>query len=357
MLLLFTAIVAALWVTILSPGAGTADVEVPNLVGRTYQDISTDPSLKFELEIVEQRHDSTYEEGVVIEQDPRVGKMVKEGSRIELVLSLGKRVETMPNYINWDYIDAERDMRELMEKTVSVTYVYEPSETVAQNKIIRTDPIAGQTITEGQMITFVVSQGTRTDTVKMPNLFGMTEEQARSTLTGYGLNVGIVDYEESDAYAPGIVIGQSMQADVEVPQGMTVNITLSKAVETTPPETEPPMEPVTEPPTEPVTEPPVDTTVETTNTGSGEPPLTSTVTDTTEPPVESYVDWTLMLPQGVEYPEQFLLEIYVDDIVMYSETVEKTDGAVTLRIRGTGTVRVDAYIDMTLYKSESIVIS
>lgn len=341
MLLLVTAIVAALWVTIFSPEAGTAEVPVPNLVGRTYQDVSTDSSLKFELVIADQKHDSTYDEGVIIDQNQPVGKKVKENSTIELVLSLGKRVETMPNYINWDYMEASQDIRTLMEKTVTVTYLYEASETVERNHIIRTDPIANQTITEGQTITFVISQGTKTDIVEMPNLFGMTEETARSTLSAYGLNVGIVDYEESDAYAPGIVIGQSTPAEVEVPQGMTVNITLSKAVETTPPETEPPTEPATEP----------------TDTSSSEPPQTSDATSSDTPPEEGYVDWTLMLPQGVEYPDQFLLEIYVDDIVMYSETVEKTSGAITLRIRGSGTVRVEAYIDTTLYKSESIVIS
>ena len=336
LLLVLAAVVAGLWITILSPEAGTAEIPVPKLVGRTYQDVSSDPSLKFELVVTARRHDSTYDEDVIIEQSQPLGKMVKEGSTIELTLSLGKRTLEMPNYINWDYIEANSDIRTKMEKTVSVTYLYEPSDTVQANKIIRTDPIAGQTVTEGQSICFVISQGTKTETVKMPNLLGMTEEQARSMLSSSNLNIGTVDTAISDSYAPGLVIEQSTPAEVEVPIGMTVNITLSRAPETTPPETDP----VTEP-SEVTTDP-------------SEPPVTD---PSTEPVEEGYVDWTLLLPQGLEYPDQFFLEIYVDDVVSYANTVEKSAGSVTLRIRGTGTVRVEAYIDTTLYKTEMIPIT
>ena len=336
LLLVLAAVVAGLWITILSPEAGTAEVPVPKLIGRTYQDVSNDKSLKFELVVTARRHDSTYDEDVIIEQSQPLGKMVKEGSTIELTLSLGKRTLEMPNYINWDYIEANSDIRTKMEKTVSVTYLYEPSDTVQANKIIRTDPIAGQTVTEGQSICFVISKGTKTDIVKMPRLLGMTEEQARSMLSSFHLNIGTVDTAISDAYAPGLVIEQSTPADVEVPIGMTVNITLSRAPETTPPETDP----VTEP-SEITTDP-------------SEPPVTD---PSTEPVEEGYVDWTLLLPQGLEYPDQFFLEIYVDDVVSYANTVEKSAGSVTLRIRGTGTVRVEAYIDTTLYKTEMIPIT
>ena len=336
LLLVLAAVVAGLWITILSPEAGTAEVPVPKLIGRTYQDVSNDKSLKFELVVTARRHDSTYDEDVIIEQSQPLGKMVKEGSTIELTLSLGKRTLEMPNYINWDYIEANSDIRTKMEKTVSVTYLYEPSDTVQANKIIRTDPIVGQTVTEGQSICFVISQGTKTDIVQMPSLLGMTEEQARSMLSSFHLNIGTVDTSISDAYAPGLVIEQSTPADVEVPIGMTVNITLSRAPETTPPETDPVTEPleITTDPSEPL------------------------VTDpSTEPVEEGYVDWTLLLPQGLEYPDQFFLEIYVDDVVSYANTVEKSAGSVTLRIRGTGTVRVEAYIDTTLYKTEMIPIT
>ena len=336
LLLVLAAVVAGLWITILSPEAGTAEVPVPKLIGRTYQDVSNDKSLKFELVVTARRHDSTYDEDVIIEQSQPLGKMVKEGSTIELTLSLGKRTLEMPNYINWDYIEANSDIRTKMEKTVSVTYLYEPSDTVQANKIIRTDPIVGQTVTEGQSICFVISQGTKTDIVQMPSLLGMTEEQARSMLSSLHLNIGTVDTAISDAYAPGLVIEQSTPADVEVPIGMTVNITLSRAPETTPPETDPVTEPL-----EITTDP-------------SEPPVTD---PSTEPVEEGYVDWTLLLPQGLEYPDQFFLEIYVDDVVSYANTVEKSAGSVTLRIRGTGTVRVEAYIDTTLYKTEMIPIT
>ncbi len=411
LLLVLAAVVAGLWLTILSPDSDGDDVAVPQLVGRTYQAVVEDKSLDFELVVVGQRYHSVYEKGVIIEQNQLLGKIVKAGSTIELVLSLGKRMENMPNYINWDYAEANKDLRTLMEKTVTVQYSYEPSDTVARNNIIRTIPISGQPITEGDVVTFVISQGTHTDTVPMPQLIGLTEDQARSLLSQYGLTIGIIDYEETDVHEPGRVLEQSTPATVEVPVGMTVNITLSKPVATEPPATEPPAtttppetttEPTTPPETttEPTTPPetttemttpevttpvptsepvttPADSTSETTSPSSTQESVSDTaMTDVTlipsvsqstapsEPPVTptettktGYVDWTLILPQGVEYPEQYLLEIYADDIPMYSGTVSKTDGSITLRIHGDGNVQIEAYIDTSIYKTETITIS
>lgn len=336
--LVVAAVVAAIWINILSPETGSREVPVPKLIGRTYLDVSGDSTLSFELVVREEKYDSTYEEGVIIDQNQPVGKIVKEGSTIELTLSKGKRSAEMPNYINWSYTEANNDLRALMEKTVSVVYDFEPSDTVQANKIIRTDPIAGQTITEGQVIRFVISQGTESDTLPMPNLLGQTEEQARSTLLGVGLNVGTVEYSISEDYPAGCVIDQSVQPDVPVPRGMTINLVLSRAPETTPPA-------IDEPTTPPESSTTTDSSPDTSSTG------------TTPPAVERSVDWTLLLPQGVDYPDQFLLEIYVDNVIQYSETVEKTTGSITLRLYGTGTVRVDAYIDTSLYKSETISIS
>ncbi len=410
LLLVLAAVVAGLWLMILSPDSNGDDVTIPQLVGRTYQAVAEDKSLDFELVIVGRRHHPTYDEGVIIEQNQLVGNIVKEGSRIELIVSLGKRVESMPNYINWDYAEANKDLRTLMEKTVTVQYSYEASETVARNNIIRTIPISGQPITEGDVVTFVISQGTHTDTVPMPQLIGLTEDQARSLLSQYGLTIGIVDYEETDVHEPGRVLEQSTPPTVEVPVGMTVNITLSKPVATEPPPTDPPAT-TTEPPettteptteattTEPPTEPPTESTTEPTTTEpptlppetTTEPPVTpeqttpptsdSETSDTTTPEVTlipsvsqstapseppatpeettkaGYVDWTLILPQGVEFPEQYLLEIYADGTPIYTGTVSKTDGSLTLRIHGDGAVRLEAYIDTSLYKTETITIS
>ena len=395
LLLLVSAVVAALWVTILSDDTDAEDVSVPRLIGRTYQDVATDPTLDFELVVIGQRHDSTYPEGYIIDQDQLIGKTVKEGSTIGLTLSLGKRMESMPNYINWDYTDANKDIRALMEKTVTVTYMYETSDTVARNSIIRTIPISNQPITEGDEIVFVISQGGKADTVPMPYLLGMTEEQARSTILSNGLTIGIIDYSPTDTTEPGRVLIQSTPNGAEVPHGMAVNLTISKAIETRPPETtteptttttettEPPTEPTTEsseetteptepPPesTDPSTEPSTEPTQQSTEppteppTQSTEPssepitiiPSTASTEPTTEP-VPAGVDWTLLLPQGAEYPEQFYLEITADGEVVYASNVEKSAGSVTVHIEGSGTVQVEVLIDSTLYKSEAIVLS
>ena len=91
-------------------------------------------------------------------------------------------------------------------------------------------------------------------------------------------------------------------------------------------------------------------------------PSVSQPDDTSEPPESTpatnlgYVDWTLILPQSVEFPDQYLLEIYADGLTIYAGTVSKTDAPLTLRIHGEGVVKLDVYIDTSFYKTETITI-
>jgi serine/threonine-protein kinase len=312
-LMVFLAMAAALWITIVSPTPDVKDVIVPDLLGRTYENVINDKSLDFEFVVVDRKYDSTYEKDVIIKQDQLAGSTVKAGSTIKLTLSLGKLSASMPDYTNTLYAEAYANIKSLMQDSITVKRVQEASDTITEGYVIRTNPARDQIIVAGQTVTFYVSAGPEIEMVEVPNLIDMRKELAEAELISKGFTIGDIEYQENDEYESGTVIGQSIEPQAKVPKGTEIILTVS--IRSTPETTLPPTE-ATEPPATEPTEPPVNTTV-----------------------------WTLTLPQGAEYPEEFVLKVYKDGELVFSNTVSKSDRTINITISGTGSVIMKAFIN------------
>ena len=100
----------------------------------------------------------------------------------------------------------------------------EPSDTVAVDRVIRTQPEADAPISEGDTVRVVVSSGTEQKAV--PVLIGQTRAEATATLQSVGLQLGAVTNEPSDRPA-GEVISTNPSAGVQVGVGSQVDLVLS----------------------------------------------------------------------------------------------------------------------------------
>jgi serine/threonine-protein kinase len=100
----------------------------------------------------------------------------------------------------------------------------QPSDTVAVDTVISTDPVAGASVHRGDTIDVVVSSGK--EQVAVPVLLGQTRQEATTTLTTAGLVLGAVSSEPSDQPA-GEVIRSNPTAGVQVGKGSQVDIVLS----------------------------------------------------------------------------------------------------------------------------------
>ncbi|MEI4271673.1 Stk1 family PASTA domain-containing Ser/Thr kinase [Klenkia sp. LSe6-5] len=101
----------------------------------------------------------------------------------------------------------------------------EASSTVAQGSVISTDPAAGQTVDEGTAVNLVVSAGP--DTVAIPNVIGLTEDEARANLENQGFDRVNSRQVASTATAGEVVAvdpGQGSQAD---PATTTITLSVS----------------------------------------------------------------------------------------------------------------------------------
>jgi serine/threonine-protein kinase len=93
------------------------------------------------------------------------------------------------------------------------------------NRVIETDPIAGTILNEGATVTLIVAKAPTT--VPVPDLTGMTVEEATAALTEAELTLGTTTTAPSDTVESDHIISQSPAANQEVPKDTPVDVVVS----------------------------------------------------------------------------------------------------------------------------------
>ena len=222
--------------------------EVPNLLGKTYQEaiaaIADDPDLNSHFTVTvseETAYNADYEPGQIIKQDPEGGTTTKsETTDITVTLCAEDddkvEVKYMPNIVGKNYRDWSQTLYN--DYNVIVSYKFEYSDVYEKNLIISTDPKSGDELTEGQKVTLYISKGQEEKLVTMVTVTGMSQSEAEKTIQGLGLTVGNVVDVDSDE-AKGTVIFQSVKNGAEVKPGTKVNLQVSKGPQEDPTPVEP----------------------------------------------------------------------------------------------------------------------
>ena len=104
------------------------------------------------------------------------------------------------------------------------------SSSVEAGKIISTDPAAGTSASPGTRINLVVSKGR--DQVEVPNLAGMTGDQAKQALEAAGFKASEGTAQHSDAVPANQIVSQDPEAGQMIDRGSTVTYVLSLGAET-----------------------------------------------------------------------------------------------------------------------------
>jgi beta-lactam-binding protein with PASTA domain len=142
--------------------------------------------------------DSVYIDSVaklaVVRQIPDADALVKPGRTIYLTInrSIAPQVE-MPNLAGFSIKSAEMYLQSLGLKLGEVTYEADIARNAVLKQLYNNEIIApGTKIPIGSVISFVLGSGEGGGVITVPNLVGMTLEEARTYLSTMGIGVGTV---------------------------------------------------------------------------------------------------------------------------------------------------------------------
>jgi eukaryotic-like serine/threonine-protein kinase len=159
--------------------------------------------------------------GQVIGEIPNGGSNVKQGSTIQLAVSSGPGLTTVPTLSGDSLAQARRELRQKGLKVGRIQL--QNSSQFPPGRVISTSPAAGATPQVGTAVDVFVSSG-----VKVPDVTGETESQAKSNLEAAGFTV-ITNTQTSSSATPGTVIDEVPAGGTPLAAGSNVTIVVAKA--------------------------------------------------------------------------------------------------------------------------------
>lgn len=322
---------------------------VPDLSNMTVEEATNalkDVSLKLSEEI-EYSLSDTVEENRVILQDPLAKTLIKKGEAVKVIVSIGASGGNIP-VPDVSGKTSEEAIMEIIDAGLNYMVIEETSVLVEAGKVIRQTPIAGTRLNTDDTVTLHISKGNvkeeneNVGRVSVPSLIGLSKDQAEASLAANGLNLGTTTRKASAA-AEGTVISYSPSLGKMVAKGSFVSIVLSSGNESstqTVAEQQAQEQAVPEHETEPegVNE---DNGSAGTNTSSNEGSSQSGESGSSGG--SSTKTFTVKIPEAAN--DNVEVEIVADGRTAYSGVHSKEEGSVSVQIKGSGSMSVQAYID------------
>ena len=205
---------------------GKAQVTVPDILGMTVEEATETLNKKgLGLSIAERAYSDKYEKGGIMEQKTAANKKVDKNTEIQVVVSNGEEILTVA------VPDVSGQSESAAQKTLEDANLVVDSESkyddhIEAGKVISTDPAAGMEVEEGTHVKMYVSMGV--EKVEVPQITGITSEEAQAALAAVGLIGGSVTEEYSEEYDAGYVISQGKSAGSKLEKGSAVDYVVSK---------------------------------------------------------------------------------------------------------------------------------
>ncbi len=216
--------------------SGFTAVTVPNVVGQTLAAARTSiTGAGLTVGTVTLASSATIPAGSVISQNPAGGAQVAPGTTVNLVVSSGTEAPVTPpvapgNIEVPDVIGLTKTAATAIIRNagLSVGATFQKyDDTVPAGIVLDQSPAAGAKVAAGTAVSLTVSLGPA-GVVKVPDVRGLPEEVAKSTLQNAGLTIDKTLRQPDPTMPPGDAIGTEPAAGTQVKVGSAVTLIVSE---------------------------------------------------------------------------------------------------------------------------------
>lgn len=209
---------------------------VPHLAGLTEAEALNQVSdFDWKTEVSRQASDDV-PTGVVIRTQPSEATSLDEKQPFQLVVSSGPAPRPLPDLVGMTLEQATASLTDLDLVLVQGAPAFDeavPAGTVISWMVPEQPGLkADDTVTRGTTVSVVLSAGPQPRVV--PNLTGLSIEEATANLAAQGLLLAQVEPQFNDTVPAGLVAAQDVAPDTAVARGSTVSVAVSKGPDVVP---------------------------------------------------------------------------------------------------------------------------
>ncbi|MBM4763976.1 Stk1 family PASTA domain-containing Ser/Thr kinase [Bacillus sp. B15-48] len=224
-------LLAGIFLVFIAPDLfGPDDIPVPDVEGMTVDQAVTELlTAGFVIGDQKEVNDDQIDEGLLVRTNPRAGRIVKEGTEIDLFISAGKKRFELSDYRNRLYDDVLRLLEKHDFKDIIKVEEHDESE---PGTILNQIPSGGELIIPSEtVLEFKVSKGP--ELISLTDLKGYTAKSLKDYENMTGIRIQITE-QFHDTVAEGLVFSQNPAEGTQLKKGSQVNVIISKGKEEVP---------------------------------------------------------------------------------------------------------------------------
>ncbi|WP_200978448.1 PASTA domain-containing protein [Echinicola sp. 20G] len=166
----------------------------------------------------------------VLKQNPRPGAKVKRDRKIYITLNAENApLIKMPNLVNSPIKNAQEVLANYGLVRGEIIYTPDIGHNVVLEQKFRGRSIKeGFEIPKGSQIDLVVGDGLGKQSLAIPNVVGMDEEEAEIAIVGSGLRLGRINYVTTDTVPKGTILKQLPPSGIEAKTGELIDLWVSE---------------------------------------------------------------------------------------------------------------------------------
>ncbi|MDR0638872.1 MAG: PASTA domain-containing protein [Spirochaetaceae bacterium] len=208
---------------------GPEQVLVPEVTGKELTSALLELQAKELYPQIQLRYSgSAAEKGLILEQDPQPGTIVKAGRRIRLVINQGVRLSVVENVVGRTLNDVRIEIAQSAASgfgliTLKEPFLYKTSDAPA-GTILEQSPQAGTSLGGPTELTLVVSRGPDSGMKEMPSVIGLSPSEAASRLAEREIGFVFTTKEAAEDEKWFVVNAQDWPGGTQIAANQTVNI-------------------------------------------------------------------------------------------------------------------------------------
>jgi beta-lactam-binding protein with PASTA domain len=233
-LVVFVGIIAAAVFFIALRGA--EQTMVPDIRGKDLTSAIMELQVKELYPRVQLRYSqSSSDKGIILEQEPPAGTIVKAGRRIRLVVSQGVIIDSMENYVGRNIDEVRIDLQTLFASSggmavpllsIREPFMYQYS-SEAPGTILQQNPLPGTDISGPVLLELVVSRGPENLEMEAPNLLGLSVADALEEISRSGVDFTFILRDLRGREQGEMVVFQNPAGGTMMPANTRLSVTVT----------------------------------------------------------------------------------------------------------------------------------